>query len=83
MFLATVQLQVDIPEISLSKESMINDPVDNIIQTFDNHPGIWRIRGHISQIELSSFNNVNETQMETEIHELNPNKLSGMDDIPS
>ena len=61
---------------------MINDPVDNIIQTFDNHPSIRRIRDHISQIELFSFNNVNDTQMETEINELNPNKSSGMDDIP-
>ena len=37
---------LDIPEISLSKESgttnMINDPVNNIIQTFDNHPSIRR-----------------------------------------
>ena len=40
------------------------------------------IRGHISQIELFSFNNVNETLMETEINELNPNKSSGMNDIP-
>ena len=78
---------LDIPEISLSKESgttnMINDPVDNIIQTFDNHHSIRGIRGHISQIEVFSFNNVNETQMETEINELNPNKASGMDDIPN
>ena len=38
---------LDIPEISLSKKSgtanRINDPVDNIIQTFDNHPSILRI----------------------------------------
>ena len=58
---------------------MINDPVDNIIQTFDNHPSIRRIRGHISQIELFSFNYVNETG----INKLNPNKSSGMDDIPA
>ena len=54
-----------------------------IIQTFDNHPSIRRVRGHISQIELFSFNNVNETQMRTEINELNPNKSSRMDDIPA
>ena len=59
---------------------MINDPVGK--QTFVNHPSIRRMRGHISQIELFSFNNVNETQMETEINELNPNKSPGTDDIP-
>ena len=40
--IADIVKLLDIPEISLSKESgttnMINDPVDNIIQTFDKHP---------------------------------------------
>ena len=34
-------------------------------------------------MELFSFNNVNETQMETQIKEINTNKSSGMDDIPT
>ena len=79
---------LDIPQISFSKESgtsnMINnDPIDNIIHTYDNHPSILRIREHINQTELFSFSKINETQMETEINDLNPKKAPGIDGIPA
>ena len=68
---------LNIPNIKLTNqsvnESIINtDPIDNIKHTNDNHSTTLRIREHIHQ-----------TQMETEINLLNPNKAPGVDGIPA
>ena len=60
-----------------------NDHIDNIIQIYENHPSILRIRENVNQIELLSFSKINERQMETEINSLNPKKAPGMDGIPT
>ena len=78
--------KLNIPDIKLTNQSVnksvINtEPIDCIIHTYDNHSTILKIREHIDQTEIFSFNKINITQMETEINLLNPNKAPGVDGI--
>ena len=62
-----------IPDISLAEVSVIpqninDDPIDNILYTYHNHPSIIKIRVHVDQTEKFSFSKVTETQIETEIN---------------
>ena len=61
----------------------INDPIDNILYTYLNHPSIIKIRIHVDQAEKFSFSNATEKQIETEINKLNPKKAPGADGIPT
>ena len=78
---------LQIPDIILAEVSVIpqniNDPIDNILYTYHNHPSIIKIRIHVDQAEKFSFSNVTEKQIETEINNLNPKKALGADDIPT
>ena len=79
---------LNIPDITLDKVPVIpentnNDPIDNILNTYDSHPSIIRIRIHVGQIEKFSFSQVTDTQIVTEINNLNPKKAPGADGIPT
>ena len=80
--------KLNIPDINFKNQfvnpSIIStDPIDSIIQTYDKHPSILKIRGYIDQTKIFSFHKVNITQMEMEINQLNPKKAPGVDGIPA
>ena len=78
---------LNIPNISFDPtfdipDFVITDPISIIIQKFSEHQSIVKINEHINQTETFSFKNVNETQIENEINELNSKKAPGADGIP-
>ena len=80
--------KLNIPDINFKNQSVnpsiiSTDPIDSIIQTYDKHPSILKIRGYIDQTKIFSFHKVNITQMEMEINQLNPKKAPGVDGIPA
>ena len=77
---------LNIPEIAKSSENPITinaDPIEIILQNYDEHPSIVKIREHINETAIFSFKKVNETQIETEIKEINSKKAPGADGIPA
>ena len=46
---------------------------------YKNHPSILKINESVKLTETFTFSKVNETQIKTEISELNPKKSAGFD----
>ena len=59
------------------------DPIDHILFNYKNHPSILKINDSVKLTETFTFSKVNETQIKTEILELNPKKSAGFVEIPS
>ena len=62
---------------------MYVDPIDHILFNYKNHSSILKINESVKLTETFTFSKVNETQIKTEILELNPKKSAGFDAIPS
>ena len=43
---------------------MYTDPIDSIIHTYDNRSSILKLREHIDQTEIFSFNKINITEID-------------------
>ena len=79
------QFELNMP--TLSDNVVSDDPLDNIINTYQNHPSIIKIRETTKHQETCdakfSFSHITPSHIETEINGLNPKKAVGYDNIPS
>ena len=79
---------LNIPDINSVKipenvSSLNMDRIDKIIEHYNQHPSVVQIRKHVPHDKIFSFEKATESQIETEIKELNSNKAPGADGIPA
>ena len=87
-YFVNVTKNLDIPEFKIEQLPMNTnivciDPIDHILFNYKNHPSILKINDSVKLTETFTFSKVNETQIKTEILELNLKKSAGFDAIPS
>ena len=63
--------------------SSITDPVDKAINTYKNHPSILLIKQKLENVDNFSFKEVSISEIGKKLRELNPNKLTTSDIIPT
>ena len=47
------------------------DPIDKIIEHYNQHPSVVQIQNHVPHVIMFAFIKATETQIESEIKELN------------
>ena len=84
-YFVNITKNLDIPEFTtevLHTDVECIAPIDEIIYNYSKHPSIIKINEIIKPVETFSFNEVNQSQIEKEILELNAKKSTGPDAIP-
>ena len=84
-YFVNITQNLDIPEFTtevLHTDVECIDPIDEIIYNYSKHPSIIKINEIIKPVQTFSFSEVNQSQIEKEILELNAKKSTGPDAIP-
>ena len=68
---------------NIETDSVTNDPIDNAILKYKNHPSIKLINENVSFESRFSFTEVNEDDIQQEILNLNPQKPGTFGNIPT
>ena len=66
----------------LLKETSINDPIDKIIDKYQTHPSVIRIKEKVNA-SLFSFTEVSHEELEREINEMDAKKATTFQNIPT
>ena len=68
----------------LSEDGMVNmcDPVEKIIQCYDDHPSIKQIKENISHLDQFEFKTVNQSDVLKKMKHIKTKKAPGYDNIP-
>ena len=74
--------EIEIEQLPLNTDIVCIDPIDTILYRYKNHPSILKIRENVIYTETFTFSQINESQIKTEILELNLKKSAGFDSIP-
>ena len=82
-YFVNITKNLDIPRIKIELPiSKGTDLIDDIIQSYRNHPSIKKINQKVNTSEKFSFQEVDETQMKQKILKLNGKTSAGPDAIP-
>ena len=82
-YFVNITKELNIPEESrVDVDFLFTDPIDGIIQTYSKHPSILKIKENVNVGMNFNFNEINQSQIETEIISLNSKKSTGADTIP-
>ena len=60
-----------------------NENLDDIIKQYENHPSVLKIKEHVGSVDKFKFTEITVENMNKEIGNLDPRKVSVKDDIPA
>ena len=80
---ATKTLNINENSYIVDSSSSITDPVDKAINTYKNHPSILLINQILENVDHFSFKEVSVSEIEKELRELDPNKVTTFGNIPT
>ena len=75
-------LEIDVPTECLNDVQGVSNPIQAAIQKYANHPSILKINGTIEKIKFS-FNEIEISDIESEINNLNSKKANTFNCVPT
>ena len=60
-----------------------NENLDDIMKQYENHPSVLKIKEHVGSVDKFKFTEITVENMNKEIGNLDPRKVSVKDDIPA
>ena len=77
------ELEIKENEANLSLAINIEDPIDNSVYKYKDHPSIKKIKQQWAPQELFDFNETDVLDVTEQLMKLNPKKASPIDSMPS